>query len=847
VLPHLSEKVSIAAINGPDAVVVSGDEDAVLAVAARFEKTKRLKVSHAFHSPLMDPMLAEFREVAESVSYGRPQISVVSNLTGELVTEFDAEYWVRHVREAVRFNDGVSTLRGQGVTTFLEVGPDGVLAAMADGAVALLRRDRDEVDAVTAALAGLHVRGVQVDWLKLISGRLIDLPTYAFQHERYWLATKRVARSTVDEWHYGVTWTPVNGGTSAAGAGTWVLAVPENELDTGLVGSVSKQLRERFGEVVPVVIGDTDRESLAGRLAELPAEVDGLISLLALDDQADPRHPEVPAGVSRTLTLVQAASDAGLTAPLWCLTQGAVAVDDNDPVTSLEQAGLWGLGHVVALEHPDHWGGLIDLPEVFDDRASERLIGALAGPGGEDQLAIRAAGVFAPRVNRSTVDGPVARPWQPHGTVLITGGTGALGGHVARQLAGTGAEHLLLVSRRGPAAEGAAELEAELTGLGARVTVAACDVADPDAVRELLASVPAEQPLTAVVHTAGVLADSVVDALTPQRFVEVLRSKVTSATVLDELTRDLDLDAFVLFSSLSGVLGTPGQGNYAVANSALDALASRRRSAGLPAVSIAWGPWAGGGMADEAIAARHRRSGVLPMSPERAVAAMRLAVDHGQVRPIVVDLDWERFVPAFTGQRANHLFDLVHEPSRPAVSSDALRERLAGLGGPERVRELEDLVCGTAAAVLGHTRADVVEPERAFKELGFDSLMAVELRNALGAATDLTLPATVVFDHATPAALAQRLLVELFPDDAGDQVDDVETRTRRALAEIPLQRLRDAGLLDTLLTLADSDGQPTPTGQTEIADSIDEMDADSLMRLVQGDFAAHQLSEGNQS
>ncbi|MYU18886.1 SDR family NAD(P)-dependent oxidoreductase, partial [Streptomyces sp. SID8361] len=242
-----------------------------------------------------------------------------------------------------------------------------------------------------------------------------------------------------------------------------------------------------------------------------------------------------------------------------------------------DQAAVWGLGRVAGLEAPERWGGLVDLPRTLDSRALERLTAVISGATGEDEVAVRPSGVFARRVVRAVAGAESGEAWKPSGTVLVTGGTGALGAHVARWLARAGAEHLLLVSRRGPAAEGVDKLRAQLAESGARVTVAACDVGDRAALAGMLARVPEEFPLTAVVHTAGVLDDGVLDGLSVERFQGVLRAKSEAAWQLHELTRELDLSAFVLFSSFSATVGGAGQGNYAAANAFLDALAERRR------------------------------------------------------------------------------------------------------------------------------------------------------------------------------------------------------------------------------------------------------------------------------
>ncbi|MET9611077.1 SDR family NAD(P)-dependent oxidoreductase, partial [Streptomyces sp. NPDC006512] len=821
VLPLLTDRVSIAAINGPTSVVIAGDEDAVTAVAEAFadRKSKRLTVSHAFHSPHMDGMLDDFRQVVEGLSFAAPRIPVVSNLTGALVSDEmgSAEFWVRHVRESVRFLDGMRALEGSGVTTYLELGPGGVLSAMGQECVTeegvsfvpVLRNGRPEAETVVTALALLHVRGVEADWSSFFAGTgaaRVELPTYAFQRQRYWLQLKGIARSSaaheadsrfwdaveredleslattldmddenawgtvlpalsawrrglrtqtaVDAWRYRVSWMPLAhvAASGARLAGAWLVVSTAGVDDTAVVDA----LAGRGAEVRRVVVEPgTDRAGLA-ELLVAAGSVAGVVSLLALDEAA---------GVVASAGLVQALGDAGVEAPLWCLTRGAVSVGRSDRLVSAVQAQVWGLGRVVALEAPGRWGGLVDLPEVWDERALGRLVGVLSGGSGEDQVAVRSSGVFGRRLVRAA---GASGSWAPSGTVLVTGGTGALGGRVARWLAGAGAERLVLTSRRGADAPGAAELVAELAGQGVEVSVVACDVSDRDALRKLL--VAEAETLTAVVHTAGVLDDGVLDALTPERFESVLRAKATSALNLHELTVELgiELSAFVLFSSMSGMVGAAGQANYAAANAYLDALAEQRRAAGLAGTSLAWGPWAEGGMAaDEAMDARMRREGLPPMAPDTAMAVLRQSVASAtDAAVLVADVDWGRFGPAFTVVRPSVLFTELVESGTvvPAAGVEVAGSpvgRLAGLGAAELERELLALVRAHVAAVLGHDGSEAVGAERAFKELGFDSLTAVELRNRLGAATGVTLPATLIFDYPTASALTAYLRDEL--------------------------------------------------------------------------------------
>jgi acyl transferase domain-containing protein/NADPH:quinone reductase-like Zn-dependent oxidoreductase/acyl carrier protein len=361
------------------------------------------------------------------------------------------------------------------------------------------------------------------------------------------------------------------------------------------------------------------------------------------------------------------------------------------------------------------------------------------------------------------------------GTVLVTGGTGTLGGAVARHLVtGHGVRSLLLTSRRGTDAPGASELAEELRELGASVTVAACDCADRSAVRALLASVPPAHPLTAVVHAAGVTADAALDGLAEEQIDAVLRPKSDAAWNLHELTEDAGLEAFVLFSSLAGALGNPGQGNYAAANAFLDALAAHRNARGLPATSLGWGLWAAEstltGKLGAAELARIRRGGIVPMTTEEALALFDAALrcPLPAVLPARFDTAALR-ARAGTGTLGDILAGLVRNPERRTAGAVAgpaggsLEQRLARLAPPERAELLLDMVRGEVATVLAHSGSAAVDPVRAFKDLGFDSLTAVELRNRLNATTGLRLPPTLVFDHPTPAALAAYLHDELTP------------------------------------------------------------------------------------
>ncbi|MFJ9034789.1 SDR family NAD(P)-dependent oxidoreductase, partial [Streptomyces sp. NPDC102274] len=385
------------------------------------------------------------------------------------------------------------------------------------------------------------------------------------------------------------------------------------------------------------------------------------------------------------------------------------------------------------------------------------------------------------------------RAWDAEGTVLITGGTGGLGGVLARHLvAERGVRHLVLTSRRGLSAEGATELVAELTAQGAAVSVEACDVADRDALAGLLDAVPAEHPLTAVVHTAGVLDDGIIGSLTPERLARVLRPKVDAAWHLHELTRDLDLAAFVVFSSVSGVIGGAGQANYAAGNAFLDALAAHRRTTGLPGVSLAWGAWnQGAGMTSglgEADLRRAAEAGMPLLSVDQGVSLFDAALATGQaaVAPVRLDLS----VLRTRGAVPPLLRGLIRTTARrtavtgSGAGTDAgLAERLSRLERAERHETLLTLVRGQAALVLGHASGDGVDPARAFRDLGFDSLTAVELRNRLNTATGLRLPATMVFDYPTVETLAAHLLEELVGPQTDMDTDAAAPELSRAVLD----------------------------------------------------------------
>ncbi|GAB3905088.1 hypothetical protein GCM10027612_74040 [Microbispora bryophytorum subsp. camponoti] len=416
------------------------------------------------------------------------------------------------------------------------------------------------------------------------------------------------------------------------------------------------------------------------------------------------------------------------------------------------------------------WGGLVDLPA--DTRSAHLVRTALTAPGHEEEIAIRPAGLFGRRLVTAPRPEPAAEPWRPRGTVLVTGGTGGLGAHVARWLAAAGADHLVLVSRRGRSAPGAEALETELTAAGAAVTIAACDVADRAALAGLIATVTAGHgPIRSVFHTAGVGRRVPIAELTADELAAAC-TKAAGAANLDDLLGESALDAFVLFSSIAGtgVWATTGQAAYAAANAFLDALAERRRALGRTATSLAWGLWAGPGMGADPAFARHlARHGVEAMPPERAIAALQAALDDDATCLTVADIAWERFVPPFTAGRTRPLLDDL-AAAREALSPPAdapdqasgpgLRQELAALPAVRRRPRILQMVLGHTAAISGDS-AGATDPSRPFRDLGFDSLMTVELPERLTAATGLALPATLAYDHPTPAAVADHLYAEL--------------------------------------------------------------------------------------
>ncbi|BBJ38683.1 hypothetical protein SSPO_014010 [Streptomyces antimycoticus] len=507
------------------------------------------------------------------------------------------------------------------------------------------------------------------------------------------------------------------------------------------------------------------------------------VVVLACPDAPDAAtHPdETPARVRAAVHHVLGALRTWLMderfsgARLVIATRGAVATGPGDRPADLATAPVWGLVRAAQAEHPER----ILLLDLDDDTASRDVLRTAlpaAVAGAESEVAVRAGTAHVPRLVkvRPDQDTPPRAPHQdtlpraldPDGTALITGGTGALGRLVARHLVTAhGVRHLLLVSRRGGITGDIDAFADDLTALGAAdVRIAACDAADPEALAALLATLPAAHPLTAVIHAAGVLDDGVVTAMTPEQLDTVLAPKLDAAWHLHRLTRDMDPAAFVMFSSAASIMGNGGQANYAAANMFLNALAEHRRAEGRTAHTLAWGLLASaGGMTghlDDADLARMARSGIAPVSNEQALTLLdtALTIDHPTLVPARFDLAALR-TRAAAGPLPPVLRRLVHVPTKAArnTGTSSLSGRLAGLSTEEQDRLIGELVRDQVATVLAHPAPEAIELGRAFQDLGFDSLTALDLRNRLNAATGTRIPATAIFDYPTPDALVRFL------------------------------------------------------------------------------------------
>jgi NADP-dependent 3-hydroxy acid dehydrogenase YdfG/acyl carrier protein len=543
---------------------------------------------------------------------------------------------------------------------------------------------------------------------------------------------------------------------------------------------------------------------------------------------------------------------------LYVVTRGSVAARDGDDVSDLAGASVWGLVRAAQLEHP----GAISMIDIdgHDDswRAFDRAIAA-----DEPQVAVRVGEILTPKLVRAT--GSTAGAAEPEGsaplpdgsapapdgrTVLITGGTGVLGGLLARHLvAERGVRSVMLASRRGSEAPGAPELQADLEALGARVTIVACDVSSRDGVRELLEQVPDELPLGTVIHAAAALDDGVIASLTAERMQRVLAPKLDAAWHLHELTRDMDLQGFVLFSSAAGLLGSPGQGNYAAANAFLDALAAHRRAQGLPGLSMAWGLWepASGltGDIDEIAMSRMRRSGIRALSADQGLRLYDAALALGGPLFLLAGIDVAGIrKQARAGLLPVLLRGLVRDVAPRTASAGSLARRLADVTEAEREELVVEIVRAETAAVLGHASSTAIDPQRTFQDLGFDSLTAVELRNSLNAVTGLRLAATLVFDYPRPVQVAGHILEQIGRGGSKPEalVDaDIDTLAARlvTIAEDERERGRIASRLQALVD--EFRGMSSAEDGALVAQRIQSASAEEVLDFIDRELSSTEI------
>ncbi len=817
-LAGVEDRVTIAALNAPSNVVISGYRDELERVQQALEKegihVQRLAVSHGFHSPQMQEMEAAFEEVARTIRYHSPRLRVISSVTGR--EERDAmlhpEYWRRQVAQPVRFQEAVRTLEQSGDRIFLETGPGTTLAGLGRQCVTTeetvwlpsVRKARGEWAQMLGSLAQLYVRGAEIDWPgfdKPYSRLRVPLPTYPFERQDYWFesrgkskrvpgGTTRVADENIEDWLYKVAWEPQESqAPQPQTAGRWLI-VPDGR---GIATEFGKKLSRELG-VNPVFVKDV--ESLAGQLRD--GSFDFVVHMASLDHPSpQPVSVEalakVQSGLTSVLTSVRALVAEQGKARLWLVTSGAQPVQAEGAAANLLQAPVWGMGRTFALEHPESWGGLVDLDESSAPaEAADALFSAIARNDGEDELSFRGGRRYVARLVRHNAPDSPGR-LAADKTYLITGGLGGLGLKLASWMAEHGARNLLILGRKSPSEDAAHALD-QLRNRGVRVEFRTADVTRKSQLEAVFSEVRETMPaLAGVIHAAGVLDDGVIAQLNPERFDKVLAPKVIGTWNLHQLTSGLPLDFFVMFSSLASVTGSPGQASYAAANAFLDGFAHYRKSLGLSAVSMNWGGWAEVGMAARVDPELRQRTGAFRlMAPDRALAAFGRLLSTTLAQVTIASVDWDQLQNSAQAPDAKPLLRSVlgqalhrqgNVPSASKARLDGLRSLPSETLQPRLIVYLRD-----ALAPILNVEQSEIGPARPIVDYGLDSLMSLEFRNRIRTDLDITISTARLLQGPTLEDLAAEITPHLLaPGKNGDA-----GKAAPAVVEYPLSFTQQA-------------------------------------------------------
>ena len=776
--------VSVAAVNAPEQVVISGRRERVEQVVGHFEqrgvRTERLQVSHAFHSSLMQPILDQFEQEAQQIVFQRPSVSWISSVTGGLLQNgetLNAGYWRRQLRETVRFGKATELLAQQGCSVFLEIGPSPVLLGLAatnlaPGSVSLLpslRTGRGDWQQILDTLCALYVAGVEVDWSGFEGdyhrGR-VALPTYPFERERCWIDPApsnghlESAPPELPNWFYEVQWQRLecqdlndDAARAIPSSGSWIILSDAK----GVGRTLADQLKAR-GERCFTITGED-------QLAECSFDnCRGIIHLNSL--YCDSNHELTVASLEEAqriacgslLRLVQALEKRTQDPPrIWIVTEGAQSVGPDEDVRAVAQSTVWGLGRVLSLERPLCWGGLVDLDPVAPVREqAAAIVDQITSAAHEDQVAYREGSRYVPRLVPTRPEPTQLFTLRSDATYMITGGLGSLGLEIARWLVKQGARHLVLVSRRAQ--------EAPIEILGASVKVVSADVADEARMTALVNEL--NPPLRGIVHAAGVQTRQTIGEMSLDQLNTVLRPKVAGSWALHKATANVELDFLIFFSSLSAVIGSVDLGHYAAANQFIDSLAHHRRACGKAALSVNWGPWAGDGMVSSETGELFEKLGVKPLARDRAVRALATLAQSDSAQVTVADIDWQTFKPIYESRRPRPLVkEIVVEPptppmmeaSQPAGPSRFTLE-LEAASETDRPKLLRAHITVEVSSILGHDLARLPLKNAGFFEMGMDSLMAMELKRRLEASLGCSLAPTLTFDYPNIDSLVDHIL-----------------------------------------------------------------------------------------